>query len=92
MTLVPVLVAELLCPSSEYWYGYCRGSSDPGKYCNKKKEEEVMMKTFIPACPNVTPNPHLSPKAHCILKVSCCGLAKQQSRNEISQHVLVSIV
>lgn len=28
----PVLVAELLCPSSEYWYGYWRGSSDPGKY------------------------------------------------------------
>lgn len=34
-TSVPVLVAELLWPSSEYWQGYCRGSSAPGKYCEK---------------------------------------------------------
>mgnify|MGYP001852312607 CR=1 FL=1 len=36
-TRVPVLVAELLCPSSEYWQGYCRGSSAPGKKKKKKQ-------------------------------------------------------
>jgi hypothetical protein len=30
-------VAELLWPSSEYWQGYCNGSSAPGKYYIYKK-------------------------------------------------------
>lgn len=38
---LPVLVAELLWPSSEYWQGYCRGSSAPGKYCKDVKEEKL---------------------------------------------------
>lgn len=37
LSVVPVLVAELLWPSSEYWYGYCRGSSYPGKYCTQRQ-------------------------------------------------------
>ncbi len=73
MTFVPVLVAELLCPSSEYWYGYCRGSSDPGKYCktkkktNKKKTKEewvtlewtniASIRIFIPKLPWSDPKP-----------------------------------
>lgn len=39
---LPVLVAELLCPSSEYWQGYCKGSSAPGKYCSKSKSQFKM--------------------------------------------------
>lgn len=47
-TTVPVLVAELLWPSSEYWQGYCRGSSAPGKYCEKTSND--LIKKVINNC------------------------------------------